>query len=241
MTRGACGSNDHPDSNLFIQVFRLISTYSLIKPSKGSNTVGDEILTTLIQGSEIIQQTEKYSAEFATRLNSIMENSVWFTDISAEEVVLDHDYSVDRSDLLIAYFAGYMARKSTRFSKCVECHEKLKIKEPTGKDKLRVLLSHGQLIYTSELLFQLTKTLETTFLQVVQLQTLNIKTILNVAEALEHEHVPLVGCSEHAESLTETLIRFFLISRMFILCKTVNSINKTDREKTKLHRKFAKF
>jgi len=47
MVRSACGSNDHPDPVLFIQVYRLLSFYSLVKPLKGSNVEGVEIFETL--------------------------------------------------------------------------------------------------------------------------------------------------------------------------------------------------
>ena len=46
--RHCCGSNDHPDSALFIQMFKLVSTYSLVKSPKGSNVSGGEILKLLI-------------------------------------------------------------------------------------------------------------------------------------------------------------------------------------------------
>ncbi|XP_071642320.1 uncharacterized protein [Temnothorax longispinosus] len=35
MMRHCCGSNEHPDSQLFIQMYKLVSTYSLVKPPKG--------------------------------------------------------------------------------------------------------------------------------------------------------------------------------------------------------------
>lgn len=61
MMRSACGSNDHPDSVLYIQMFRLISTYSLVKPPKGSNVSGGEMLETLMKLEDVTEHVSKKS------------------------------------------------------------------------------------------------------------------------------------------------------------------------------------
>lgn len=58
LARGACGSNDHPDSILFGQMFLLLGTYSLIKPIRGSNIAGGEMLNTLLQVTDINYHNE---------------------------------------------------------------------------------------------------------------------------------------------------------------------------------------
>ncbi|XP_018055762.1 PREDICTED: uncharacterized protein LOC108692123 [Atta colombica] len=47
MMHSYCGSNDHLDSTLFIQIYRLILIYSLAS-TKGSNIFGEEILKVLL-------------------------------------------------------------------------------------------------------------------------------------------------------------------------------------------------
>jgi len=51
--RQGCGDNQHPDPLQFKQIYRLLSCYSLIKPPKGSNISGGEMLNSLIQMSSI--------------------------------------------------------------------------------------------------------------------------------------------------------------------------------------------
>jgi len=53
MIRSVCGSNDHPDAILFIQMFRLLTIYSLVKPPRGSNISGGEMLKTLLNIEDI--------------------------------------------------------------------------------------------------------------------------------------------------------------------------------------------
>ena len=53
MMRNCCGSNDHPDSQLFIQMYRLVSMYSLIKPPKGCNVSTGELMNVLINIKDI--------------------------------------------------------------------------------------------------------------------------------------------------------------------------------------------
>lgn len=48
MMRNCCGSNYHPDSQLFIQMYRLISTYSLVKSPKGCNVSSTEIMNVFL-------------------------------------------------------------------------------------------------------------------------------------------------------------------------------------------------
>ena len=53
MMRHCCGSNDHPDSALFIEMYKLVSTYSLIKTPKGSNISSNDVMKVLINMKDI--------------------------------------------------------------------------------------------------------------------------------------------------------------------------------------------
>ena len=59
MMRECCGANDHPDSNLFIQMYRLISTYSIAKPPKGSNVSSLDIFQVLLSVQDIEDVNER--------------------------------------------------------------------------------------------------------------------------------------------------------------------------------------
>lgn len=53
--RQAAGSNDHPSAPTFLQLYKLLSTYSILKPPKSGNcTVNDDSpLTPLISISDL--------------------------------------------------------------------------------------------------------------------------------------------------------------------------------------------
>ncbi|KAK3917087.1 Transposable element P transposase [Frankliniella fusca] len=61
--RGACGSNNHPDPLMFINVYRLLMTYSLIKPPRGSNVTGSEMLQALLDLKDLEGEKNKESME----------------------------------------------------------------------------------------------------------------------------------------------------------------------------------
>ncbi|XP_029668203.1 uncharacterized protein LOC115238478 [Formica exsecta] len=53
MYRDASGSSGHSDPLLFIQIYRLMSFYSLVKPPKGSNVEGSEMFDTLLDSKDV--------------------------------------------------------------------------------------------------------------------------------------------------------------------------------------------
>ena len=118
MMRHCCGSNDHPDSALFIQMYKLVSTYSLVKPPKGCNVSGGEIMKALVDIKDIqavSERKEKWEAQIDTILDKGLNTDVI---IDATKMMEDHDYfQCSTSDYVLAYVAGFVARKGTRFAK----------------------------------------------------------------------------------------------------------------------------
>jgi len=73
MMRSVCGSNDHPDSVLFIQMFRLLSTYSLIKPPKNINVTGGEMIETLLNIQDLSNNVNVTKDKLEGELDSIID------------------------------------------------------------------------------------------------------------------------------------------------------------------------
>lgn len=239
MMRSACGSNDHPDSRLFIQMFRLISTYSLVKPPKGSNVEGSEMLRSLLNVDEVIK-SEENTRRLQNSLDSIIENDFWF-DNDIDINLKDHNYNIMRtSPFVLSYISGYIARKASRFSTCQNCLQDLKSTEPHDSDLLINLLSKGFLIYPSVKLCYLISTLESTILDVLSANPVHHETLFEILAKLEDRQIPPIGCDEHKENFTTAIIRFYVVSRMHFICKQMNRIDEARREKTKCLRKQAK-
>ena len=118
MMRHCCGSNDHPDSALFIQMYKLISTYSLVKPPKGCNVSGGDIIKVLIDIKdiqEVDERQEQWNAQIDTILDKGLNTDVLF---EATEIMEEHDYfECSTSDYVLAYVSGFVARKGSRFAK----------------------------------------------------------------------------------------------------------------------------
>lgn len=66
---------------MFAQLFRLLSVYSLVKPMRGSNITGGEMVTTLLKLDDLKSKTriERQKA-FEDRLDEILLNGKNFTN-----------------------------------------------------------------------------------------------------------------------------------------------------------------
>ncbi|KAE8739663.1 hypothetical protein FOCC_FOCC014840, partial [Frankliniella occidentalis] len=59
LVRQSCGGNTHPEPRVFAQLFRLLSIYSLVKPLRGSNITGGEMLNTLLNLNDFREKTKQ--------------------------------------------------------------------------------------------------------------------------------------------------------------------------------------
>ncbi|KAK3919203.1 LOW QUALITY PROTEIN: Transposable element P transposase [Frankliniella fusca] len=96
--RGACGANNHSDPLMFINVYRLLMTYSLIKPPRGSNVTGSEMLQALIELKDF--KGEKYEENIETFPPKI-------DDYIDEDVAANELEDMDNQDDLIAPIDPY--------------------------------------------------------------------------------------------------------------------------------------
>lgn len=251
MMRDCCGSNDHPDSNLFIQMYRLVSTYSLIKPPKGSNISGGEILNELIKLKDIKDIDERWD-KWTEKIDSLIDKGVRCDQLlDAVTLLEDHDYfKCSTSDYVLAYISGYIARKALRFIRygsktaCSDCERSLQLnstEEIPKCYKLINLKSYNYLKHPSRVLFNLISLLEKGTLTAIHNTEINAETlfdVMNVIEALPS--TPLVGCPKHESLLTRRIIIFFLATRMYFICKQANKNDSFERDKTRERRKLAK-
>lgn len=123
MMRNACGSNDHPDPKLFGQVFRLASCFSLVRPPKGCNVSGPELLSTLMQTKDSLSIAQKPRNEWLAKLDDLVDgNCEGDPNNNFQNPLLDHDYKIVRTSQEVeAYIAGYVVRKMRSSMKCQHC------------------------------------------------------------------------------------------------------------------------
>jgi len=76
LIRHSCGPNTHPTPTVFIQLFRILSLYSLVKPPKGSNVSGVDNLINLINAEDVAGAAAQrdHQEQLAQKINDIVEN-----------------------------------------------------------------------------------------------------------------------------------------------------------------------
>jgi len=70
-----CGSGTHPDSVLFIQVCRLLSTYLLVRPPRGSNVSEETLLKAIVSMKDIIvRENHEHKRDLKEKIDNILDN-----------------------------------------------------------------------------------------------------------------------------------------------------------------------
>lgn len=134
LIRGACGNGCHPDPLMFINVYRLLCTYSLVKPPRGSNVSGAEMLTALLSLEDIVgAENQSRRQEMEQKIELILDGGIPFDDIISDHEYLEHN--IDRQALTV--LGGYVSRKLRKMKPCSECDECFKaVCVPDGSDAL---------------------------------------------------------------------------------------------------------
>lgn len=125
--RMASGANDHPATPTFLQVYKLLSVYSIIKPPKYGNC-SINIMdpgSNLIRLSDIksIYHNDKKSPtaleNLKNKLDTLIDDGTWeFTDI------IEHDYAhAQVIDCLKYYITGYLCFQIGKKTQCVICKQ----------------------------------------------------------------------------------------------------------------------
>ncbi|XP_011705030.1 PREDICTED: uncharacterized protein LOC105460298 [Wasmannia auropunctata] len=209
MMRSCCGCNDHPDSQLYIQTYRLISTYSLVKPPKGCNVSSEEIMNVLLNIKDIADNKER-EEQWIAQIDTVLDRGR-NTDVLAYVPSLFNDHNSHKcttSDYVLTYIAGYVARKGKRFCKgidnskyfiCQECLKTLVLQpnnEIPERHKLIEIKSKGYLINPFVALFNLLSTLEKGIIETTQCGEINANTLFEIMDLIDDEKDPvtLLGC-----------------------------------------------
>ncbi|KYM96576.1 hypothetical protein ALC62_12756 [Cyphomyrmex costatus] len=239
MIRGCCGSTDTPDPLLFIQIYRLLSFYSLVRLPKGSNVEGIEIFDSLLSMKDIPMRNENKD-----NWNQVLDEIITCgTQTSTQDAKQTHDYDYisDVNKYVQTYFAGFISRKVERWTSCSECVLSVTKKEgDLRRDEMINLLTKGYLKYPSDSLVNLLSTLEHAILQTVGFEKLKYYTFQHISQNILSKSITFVGCSTHKETLTRTVINYYLIARAKILCKKSNRANNEAKKKEREFRKRVK-
>ncbi|KAF7990638.1 hypothetical protein HCN44_000443 [Aphidius gifuensis] len=110
----------------------------------------------------------------------------------------------DIPDFTTTYMSGYIAFKASRWTKCKECISSLKTEnfQVQLEQKMINVLLKGYLTHPSKSPEKLITILETTILKTLKVTNLNADILFEISYALQDYTLLLVGCMNHAESLS---------------------------------------
>lgn len=123
MARQATGPNEHPSTPTFLQVYKMLSIYSLLKPPKTGNckilepsihTISINDLHCVVNNDDVTQRVKKIEI-----LNSLIT-----IDVGLEEIFdtsIHNYYKSEVEDCVLYYICGYMTKNLTKNIQCNVC------------------------------------------------------------------------------------------------------------------------
>ncbi|XP_046608786.1 uncharacterized protein LOC124299567 [Neodiprion virginianus] len=88
----SCGGNDHPDPKMFAQVYRLASSFSLIRPPRECNVSGTDLLKSLVDAKEVLTSSNKDSKGlWLQSIDDMLESTELI--LKGSSIDTDHDYN----------------------------------------------------------------------------------------------------------------------------------------------------
>lgn len=137
--------------------------YSLVKPQRGSNVSGGEILNSLIHIKLNTELTEKL--KFVNKLDELLDFG-YFSELTDHTYFecFDNNMSNNIDSSALTYFVGYVVRQVRTFSiakSCEECFIPLiKCEDFEDHDCFTLQRSRGNLFILSDILLNLIYTYE---------------------------------------------------------------------------------
>lgn len=150
-----------------------MSFYSLVKPPRGSNVSGGEILNSLIHIKPNTELTEKL--KFENKLDELLDSGDFseLTDHTYfEQTCVDNNMSNNIDSSALTYFVGYVVRQARKFSiakSCEECFKTLiKCEDFEDHDCFTLQRSRGNLFIPSDILLNLIYTYEQAIVKILE-------------------------------------------------------------------------
>lgn len=131
--RQAGGCNDHPNTPTFLQIYRILSLYSILKPPKTGNctiieTEHSKSLITLGELKQIFNN--KKHASSVKFLEEKIRLAAKVDDWRIENFLCEHDYILSNMENYLSYyFSQLICNKILKITKCTNCQEALINKE----------------------------------------------------------------------------------------------------------------
>lgn len=248
MLRFRGGLNNHPESTRFAQLYRLMSIYSLVKPTKGSNVTGGEICHALVNAAVINKVKSKdVKDKIKEKVKILLERADQGDfdpncDFEIDGVDFEsHLKDVERA--AVGHMAGFIAKTAVKkwCSDCNECKDLItSYNESALPHNLLIFYrSYGYLHYPSKSLYKLISSLEEVILGTLH-EGLEVDTLFTVMDRLLTQsdiHLQKVGCEEHQQVLSEEIMYYYITTRMYFASRVFSKINNSKTKSKELAKK----
>ncbi|KAK3918616.1 LOW QUALITY PROTEIN: Transposable element P transposase [Frankliniella fusca] len=236
--RQGCGAHGHPDPWQFIQVYRLMSYKNLVKPPRGSNVTGEEMLSALLTMPDLkSQENMRRQIELEKKIDEALDTGEVLSSPFGDHTYFEN-LTIDPG--AIRFFGGYVARKlrrSTCAKTCQDCFKCLVAPQtqPLHEDDDIIHgRSQGFLLTPSNELMAIIEQLETAILEVYQVSHLHEDLIFEVADSVKDKKFVEIGCNHHKRELTRALLSFYMTTRLIFACEDYNKrLSENAKKKSK--------
>jgi hypothetical protein len=242
LIRHAGGCDDHPTTVMFMQLYRLLSVYSLIRLPKRRSAVDTRHGVTLPLPSSSTKTQTKRSSTVAVAAECLDLLAAFASDdMDVDPGDLPEPSSGTTKDNIIFYVAGFVVRRMKRVTNCDTCIKQLSGEPGNSMDAalLNVKL-RGALHWPSNALFNCLRDIE----NVLCSYTADRFTPLMFSSIMEDAlpamlPIKAVLCATHASMLAAEILIYYVSTRLHWHAKAVTR-ETTSKKMTKNNRKKAK-
>ncbi|KAJ8876824.1 hypothetical protein PR048_021271 [Dryococelus australis] len=239
--RQAGGQNDHPATPTFLQLYKLLSLYSILKAPKYENCVveDDKPERPLISVSYI-----KYIFTKEAKQNSLLEVLKQKLDglVHHEQWescdIVEHDYMCAQVvDCLIYYVTGYLCRQIMKYTKYDSCKNVFTAPVTYSQYYEAQLVNYktmGKLIHPNHNFFKLIREVESAFCRFASSTDVYEKTLTYI---IDHCYFSF-PCRMHKYEVFSYAVNYYIHMRMrqysFQMNKELDKTNATKKKIAKL-------
>lgn len=223
--RQAGGQNEHPTFPTFLQLYRMLSLYSLLRPPQFGNCVASEkdqsAFLTLNDFIEVFKSaaisTDKMH-DLKQKLDGLISEETWECDD-----VFEHDYSnAAVVDCIVYYVTGFVSRKLGTQTSCTVCKEALVGQKGISKLPEADLVNcktRGRLTHPNVHLFLLFKRTEEHFAKHAGERGVYDRT----TDAVLENYSFTFPCAAHKEEMLAKLLHYYVCLRMRQYCRQLKN------------------
>lgn len=239
--RHTAGSNDHPGTPTFLQIYKILSIFSVIKPPRYGNCTllhaKYETAVTISDIKDLYYDPDQKEAS-RNKLKKKLDNAIENSDFQFQHF-MDHDYSrPEILDCVIYYVTGYLSKHILKFIKCETCKDAF-INPGQQNSFITALLTNikkeGQILHPNTNIFYIIKHLENLFTKYCY--STDVYDLV-----IEDIYTPslIFPCKEHGDKVLAQIIEFYLKFRMRAYVNKINNEKKKMNQKIKKNARFYK-